>query len=415
MSELLPQVYAMRSIAASILCGLLVSPALYACPIPVFRYALEFWEPDAYVVQILHRGPLSAEAKAAANLLTEYAEDEDVTVNLVVRFTDTQQTAPGDFADHGALPKPGRARLIVRRPAGGAEHAPIWSVPLTVQAVEKLVDSPARRELARQLLDGESAVWILLEGGERRADDTAAALLEEQLKRLQATLKLPEALVDQAGHPALADSKPEVRLSFSMLRVAREDAAEAFLVASLIGPPAHGGDTQAPEGRSCAGRIPALPRCAGRILALPVVVPVFGRGRALDPLAGEDINEANINRAARFLVGPCSCQAKALNPGHDLLMRTDWESELGGSLLAVVDLPPLVSLAALADAADDEAEMTPTPRTVAATAVPDNIAATSPRASGKLTRNLLIALGLVVLVVAFLAVRVARQPAKNHP
>jgi len=142
---------------------------------------------------------------------------------------------------------------------------------------------------------------------------------------------------------------------------------------------------------------------------------VFGRGRALDPLAGEDINEANISRAARFLVGPCSCQAKALNPGHDLLMRTDWESELGGSLLAVVDLPPLVSLAALADAADDETKMTPTPRTVEATAVPDNIAVTSPRASGKLTRNLLMALGLVVLVVAFLAVRVARQSAKNHP
>jgi len=145
-------------------------------------------------------------------------------------------------------------------------------------------------------------------------------------------------------------------------------------------------------------------------------VPVFGRGLALDSLAGDEINEANINRAARFLVGPCSCLAKALNPGHDLLMRTDWESELGGSLLAVVDLPPLVSLATLADAADDcEPGMTPTPRSVAASAVPGEATATAPQASSRLTRNLLVALGLAILVVAFLAVRVARQSAKNHP
>ncbi len=382
----------MRYTVASILCGLFVSPALYACPIPVFRYALEFWEPDAYEAEVVHRGPLSDEARAAVDRLKEYAEDEDVSVNLVLRFTDVASATPDGVADREDLPEPVAARLVVRRPANGGKRETVWDAALTLDAVEQVVDSPARREIGRRLLDGDSAVWILLEGGDRRADERCATLLLERLKVLQATLELPEALVDQAGQQALTDSKPEVRLSFSMLRVARGDAAEVFFVAALIGRARRGAD------------VPA-----------PVVVPVFGRGRALDPLAGDDINELSIDRAARFLVGPCSCLAKALNPGRDLLMRVDWDSELSGSLLEIIDLPPFVSVAALADAADDgETKTTPASGSIAASEVPGAATPTTAQASSQLTRNLLVALSVVVLVAALLAVRVLRQSATNN-
>jgi hypothetical protein len=59
-----------------------------------------------------------------------------------------------------------------------------------------------------------------------------------------------------------------------------------------------------------------------------MVFPVFGRGRALLPLVGAGITEANITAAAGFLTGACSCEVKALNPGFDLLLPADWDNLL---------------------------------------------------------------------------------------
>ncbi|MFQ5806748.1 MAG: hypothetical protein ACE5I3_09890 [Phycisphaerae bacterium] len=416
----------MRQAVLPFLCLSLAPPVLCACPIPVFRYALEFWEPDAYDVEILHRGPLRAEARAAADLLTECAEAEDASANLIVRFTDAERMAregigtgetpaPHEDVAHRAIlqghrpdagatdhrPEPGAARLIVRLPdrhrrdAGATQRKPVWNVPATVDAVKKLIDSPARREIVRRLLDGESAVWVLLESGPRQADDAAAALLRQRLKRLAATLRLPEVLTSQVGGDALAQSEPELRLSFSMLRIAHDDAAEAFFVTTLTGSKPIPADVQE-----------------------PIVVPVFGRGRALDALIGKDINAEKISAVGRFLVGPCSCRAKALNPGHDLLMTADWETELSGSLLAVVDLPPLAGLSALADAVGNaEANMTTQPTTsttIAALAVPVEAAPAPGQDSSRLVRNTLIAAVLIVAVVALISLRIAIRPPKDQ-
>ena len=35
--------------------------ATFACNVPLFRYALERWEPDAYVFVVFHSQPLTAE------------------------------------------------------------------------------------------------------------------------------------------------------------------------------------------------------------------------------------------------------------------------------------------------------------------------------------------------------------------
>ena len=59
-----------------------------------------------------------------------------------------------------------------------------------------------------------------------------------------------------------------------------------------------------------------------------MVFPIFGRGRALDALIGKGINADTIKDTARFLCGACSCEAKRLNPGVDLLMAADWDAIL---------------------------------------------------------------------------------------
>jgi len=63
---------------------------------------------------------------------------------------------------------------------------------------------------------------------------------------------------------------------------------------------------------------------------VPVVFPVFGRGRILCALAGKAIVAGNLEDAATFLAGPCSCQVKELNPGIDILMAADWDSVVEG-------------------------------------------------------------------------------------
>ena len=61
-----------------------------------------------------------------------------------------------------------------------------------------------------------------------------------------------------------------------------------------------------------------------------VVFPVFGRGLALGAYSGTELTDALIEDISFFLCGACSCQAKALNPGHDLLIAARWDDLLFG-------------------------------------------------------------------------------------
>jgi hypothetical protein len=92
-----------------------------------------------------------------------------------------------------------------------------------------------------------------------------------------------------------------LRVAFSVLRAPRNDPAEALFVKTLL----HG------EAQTNAG---------------PVVFPIFGRGRALAALSGQQLTAKVIRDAANFLCGACSCEVKELNPGKDLLLAANWNS-----------------------------------------------------------------------------------------
>ena len=62
----------------------------------------------------------------------------------------------------------------------------------------------------------------------------------------------------------------------------------------------------------------------------PLIVPVFGRGRALEVIPAEDLSERLMEDLTLFLSGACSCQVKEQNPGFDLLFSVDWNTELFG-------------------------------------------------------------------------------------
>lgn len=284
-----------------------------ACNVPVFRFALERWHADAYQVVVLHRGPLTDGQRELIKPLQE-AEDGR-RANLVVRVIEANELDKpvNGKTDEGPSPLAGlRDQVWSRLEAGGAAlilqyppslriAKPAWTGPLARAEVAGLLDSPARQELARRLGSGQTAVWILLESGDSAQDDPVAARLEEELKRLEKELKLPE-LTESPDDKLLSDAPLEIK--FSILRVPRKSADEAALVATLIG---------------------SEPDLAER--NDPMVFPIFGRGRALWALIGPGITAKNIYDSAAFLVGPCSCEVKEQNPGFDLLLFVDWEEK----------------------------------------------------------------------------------------
>jgi hypothetical protein len=186
----------------------------------------------------------------------------------------------------------------------------VWSGPLEGDDVEAILDSPVRKEIARLILEGEVAVWVLLESGDKQQDDEAAHLLEIQLEKMSETLRisLPEIGVDQF-------TESDLSVSFSMLRLSRSDPHEKILAQMLL-----------------------KSEWDLKTFSKPIAFPVFGRGRALYALVGDGITETNIEMACAFLVGWCSCQVKAQNPGVDLLMSVDWDNVIGEELYSETKL-----------------------------------------------------------------------------
>ena len=267
----------------------LASPEERTCNIPVFRYALERWQAAPYDVVVFHRGPLSDAGKAALTALRQAGS------NLEVDRVDLAEPVP---TRRKALLERARieAPCIVAQYPGWELVA--WSGPLTAESAAKLADSPARREITKRLLGGESAVWLLLESGDAAKDDAAARTLEVELKKLEETLKVPAHHPDD---PPLLSEVP-VRVDFSVYRLSRSAPGEGALVTMLL--------------NSDTG------------LEGPIVFPIFGRGRALWAMSGKGLTADNISEAGTFLIGACSCEAKELNPGVDLLFAADWEAGL---------------------------------------------------------------------------------------
>ena len=69
-------------------CFLLVGIPLWACSVPVFRYALERWVSDPYLVVVFHRGELTEEQKTLVNRLGPKGARAENYANLKVRTVD---------------------------------------------------------------------------------------------------------------------------------------------------------------------------------------------------------------------------------------------------------------------------------------------------------------------------------------
>ncbi len=278
----------------------LVPSSTFACSTPVFRYALERWAADYYEAVFIHRGPLSRDEKQLLDKLRQEDSETEAFLNLRVMEMDIASSTEDEVKSLLMSEKMPETLpvLVLWYPWQKGRTPPIWQGRLTPSTVTVFLQSPVRQKLVERLTEGQTAVWLFVESGNAAKDKAALTLLEKELET--ATEELKEEA--ESIPPELAG--PEITYEFSILPVSRSDPNEPVLLSLLC------------------GSEPDLDEYSHE----PVIFPVFGRGRALYALIGEGINTDNIRETIAFIVGPCGCEIKMMNPGVDLLLAANWDA-----------------------------------------------------------------------------------------
>ncbi|VGO21860.1 hypothetical protein [Pontiella sulfatireligans] len=293
---------------------LAVQVSASACTVPVFRYALERWPVSPYIALVIADDPLTTDEQRAIDQLEKTSDGTVGSLNLMVRQWTSKQLAESSLA--GKVPKSVAhgARLHLFFPRALDVWTPFWSGALSGDSVQKIIGSPARKQLIQKILSGDSGVFMLLESGNKEKDAAAAKALDISLAKKARELALPSGLSFPDGEvigdgPSSFDpsdrleSPIPLNVAFSTMRLSHEDVDE-ILVAQLLN----------------------LPENENVSIDEPMVFAVYGRGRAVSPLVGvEEISSDLIGYITAFLTGSCSCQVKSMNPGADLLLDQDWE------------------------------------------------------------------------------------------
>jgi len=379
------------SIFLLVLSGFGAVATVIACQVPVFRYALERWQADRYELIIEAEGNLSPAEQQAVDFLIEKATDREMPTNVIVRgpepkpeAEDSSVSAPAKMSLH----YPGRMRGLLTKP--------IWTGAVSMENAARVVDSPARRELMRRILRGDSAVWVIVDSGDSEKDQAAEAQLTESMTEAGGKLEIPDGVIGQDSEPTGGYVDPEnvlqsdvpLKIGFSVMRIQRTEPDEQVFLQMLLN----------------------IEDDLGEYADQPIVFPVFGRGRFLEPLIGLGVTRDNVFEASMYLCGACSCEVKDQNPGMDLLMSMNWDLAMEGSQV-IIDkiLPPLEGAAALLQAPVKGGDA----ETVAniggatlddshATGVSDqieNAGKDSVADTGSLTRDLVVTVATVVLLV----------------
>lgn len=375
-----------------------------ACAVPVFRYALERWEPDTFLVVVRYREPLTSPQRALVEKLRAVASDSARPANVDVLVLDNLQAEPrtsdtetGDApteepasadaattaaatpevteeppsADaattaatpevHGELrgeqrrqwleilekidaapldPAAKSPQMLLLMPLPGRPPWPVWSGPLTDANLRRLIDSPLRQTIVKRILAGQSAVWVLVASGQEEADTRAEETLRKELARMEKSLQLPSPEALAMEPSYRPDSAVELRIGFSVVVLKKDDPNEAIFRAMVLASEPDLIDFQE-----------------------PITVPIFGRGRTYFALVGKGIHPDMIEENCRFLCDGCSCMIKQENPGVDMLLAVNWDAQIEGSAIPELVLPeltgigePLTDRAALAEGVETAAD-----------------------------------------------------------
>ena len=290
------------------------SESALACKVPVFKYALDNWVPEPYPATVFHGGPLSPDEQALVNSLKSKTGS---TANMRILMTDVSNETESAKNPVWVTQKNQKLPFLsvdyyegfkVRSGNSGLQF--LGSGPLETDTVKRMFDSPLKQELVHRLLNGDSIVWLFLQGENAQENAEAASLLQNQLKELKNTIKLEEddkpGSKSSAEAPVPTTSEP-IKIAFTLLNVSRKDPKEGVFVSQLL------------------NLRKGLAETKG-----PIAIPVFGRGRVMDVLVGKEITQAKIVDLTTFLCGECSCTAKSQSEGIDLPLTALWPISKNG-------------------------------------------------------------------------------------
>ncbi len=283
----------------------LLATSAYACNIPVFRYALERWKADICELLVFHDGPLDDKAKLLVDSLMKQSTSGGGFANVKVQAIDVRTADAQSLAVWKGLNETEQKPTPYATVRAAHARGPItaWHGKLD-EVTGQVLQSPLRKRLAERLLNGDSIVWVLLKSPDEERNESVRKMIKAQSAELATKLVLPDGI----GLPGSElHSEVPLFLKFTLLELDRDDAQEQFLV-KVFG----GFQSQAYAEKQ------------------PLVIPVFGRGRALEVIPADQLDAKLFEELTLFLCGACSCQVKESNPGFDLLLTADWNTELFG-------------------------------------------------------------------------------------
>jgi len=311
-----------------------------ACAAPVFRYVLERWPVDNCKLVVFHHGPMSGPETELANMLTMRCENTNAPINVTVRWVDTDNlNEPGlqeIWRRSAARPLPWAVLLYPEPPAGvrgrqfpGGRPLPLgvtpppgsagspgrngplgpnnrmhvaWEGFATVNELSCVLDSPARQEIVKRILSGDSAVWVFVGGGDPQRDASGLMALTSQLAQLSTDLTLPSDGGEVNPNQEVKCKLP-LRVSFPVVQVTRNNPLERSFVGMLEN-----------------AFQPPLP------VGVPHAFLVFGKGRIMKGVAEEGLTPEAVKETCTFMVQHCSCIIKeqVQQMSFHLPIAADW-------------------------------------------------------------------------------------------
>lgn len=299
----------MKKIAVFLFLFLCVN--IFACSVPVFRYALERWHPDPYVIQLNYNTPHTNKLSEILDTLRTF----DYDYSFIIEKIKTSGKSP-------------QINLLYPKISGLKTN--VWEGPMTVNNIKKILDSPVRREIARRIIGGDSAVLLLLEGDNEKRNNEVAATLSKNISIIEEEIKLPHEYAD-IPEEDLQIYDTNIVFKLSMLGLSKTNSNDEILINMLT--------RFLPE---------SIPKDS-----FPIVYPIFGRGRMLTAMFAKDVTARNLQGICEYIAGECSCEIKGQNPGIDLLFSVNWDSLIEPGINLDAMLPPLAGFAEFTPAESD--------------------------------------------------------------
>ncbi len=271
----------------------------FACSVPVFRYALEYWQPDPYQI-ILNYNPLqSNNFKKIVKEINKHSNNR----SFIVKKTKRSQANQG---------------IILKYPANTKIKNNIYEDSLTVENFEKIIKSPARQKLIDKITGGDSLVFLILEGDNHNQNNRISKTILKNISILENEIKLPHELSDIPKED-LSIYDTNIIFKLSMMRLSKTNSEEKVFINVLT---------------------KSLPEKIYK-KSEPIVFPIFARGRMIGAILEKDLNTETLRRLCEYIAGECSCEIKSRNPGFDTFIPVGWNLEKMKSLISEVILPPL--------------------------------------------------------------------------